>query len=96
MKEPSFEWDDGKDRANREKHGVSFVLAQHAFFDPDRVIVEDGAHGGRERRFYCIGRAGGGILTVRFTWRRHVVRIIGAGFWRKGRKIYEEEHHIYR
>ena len=24
---PSFEWDDAKDRANRIKHGVSFVEA---------------------------------------------------------------------
>jgi len=28
-------------------------------------------------------------LTVRFTYRGSVIRIIGAGYWRKGRKIYE-------
>jgi uncharacterized DUF497 family protein len=26
--EPSFEWDNAKDRLNRAKHGVSFALAQ--------------------------------------------------------------------
>jgi hypothetical protein len=31
MPEPSFEWDDANDR---EKHGVGFVEAQDAFFDP--------------------------------------------------------------
>jgi uncharacterized DUF497 family protein len=32
-REPSFEWDDAKDRANRAKHGVTFRLAQTAFLD---------------------------------------------------------------
>jgi hypothetical protein len=50
--EPTFEWDDEKDRINRVKHGVSFVLAQTGFFDPRRVIAEDFAHGGTERRYF--------------------------------------------
>jgi hypothetical protein len=28
---------------------------------------------------------------VRFTWRDGVIRIFGAGFWRKGRRIYEQQ-----
>ena len=68
--EPSFEWDDAKDRVNRAKHGVSFVLAQTAFFDPRRVIAEDLEHGGVEQRYFCFGRVeNGGVLTVRFTYR---------------------------
>jgi predicted DNA binding CopG/RHH family protein len=35
-RKPDFEWDDAKDRANRVKHGVSFAVAQIAFFDPRR------------------------------------------------------------
>jgi uncharacterized protein len=35
-------------------------------------------------------------LTVRFTYREGVVRIIGAGYWRKGRRIYERENHVQR
>ena len=46
----------------------------------------------RENRFYCFGRVGGGILTVRFTYRDSMIRIIGAGYWRKGKKIYETEN----
>jgi uncharacterized DUF497 family protein len=46
--EPSFEWDDAKDRLNRAKHGVSFALAQQAFFDPRRVIAEDLSHSAAE------------------------------------------------
>lgn len=95
MKETHFEWDDGKDQENQAKHGVSFLLAQHAFLDPQRVIVEDVSHSREEDRFYCIGEAGGGILTVRFTYRGDVIRIYGAGYWRRGKKIYEEENRIY-
>lgn len=40
----SFEWDDDKDKLNRKKHGVPFVLAQYAFADPHRVILEDISH----------------------------------------------------
>ena len=29
----SFEWDDGKNRANKKKHGISFEEAQSVFFD---------------------------------------------------------------
>lgn len=96
MSKECFEWDVAKERLNYLKHGVGFAEAQFAFADPARVIVEDLDHSVEEDRFFCIGRVSRGILTVRFTYRRGVVRIIGAGFWRKGRKIYEQENQIYR
>jgi hypothetical protein len=90
----SFEWDDEKGLANQAKHGVSFFLAQFAFADPRRVIAEDLSHSAREKRYYCFGNVGGGILTVRFTFRGNVIRIIGAGYWRKGKRIYEKENQV--
>jgi uncharacterized protein len=92
QRQPSFEWDEAKDRANRAKHGVSFAEAQQAFFDPRRVIAEDLEHSGGEQRYFCFGRAGDGVMTVRFTWREGRIRIFGAGYWRKGRTIYEREN----
>lgn len=86
-----FDWDEKKNRENHRKHGVSFELAQMAFSDPERVIAEDLTHGRDEKRYYCFGRAGHGILTVRFTYREGIIRIIGAGYWRRGKKIYEEQ-----
>ena len=91
-REPSFEWDDDKDRANRLKHGVSFSEAQIAFFDPRRVIAEDLEHSGAEPRYFCFGGVAGGILTVRFTYREGRIRIFGAGYWRKGKRIYEQQN----
>jgi uncharacterized DUF497 family protein len=90
----SFEWDSDKDEVNRAKHGVSFAEAQFAFADPRRVIAEDLAHSDEERRYYCFGAAGGGVLTVRFAYRGGVIRIIGAGYWRKGKRIYEKANQI--
>jgi uncharacterized DUF497 family protein len=90
---PIFEWDPIKDRANRARHGISFSLAQRAFFDPQRVIADDLSHSSaNERRYFCFGAVGGGVMTVRFTWRNGSIRIFGAGYWRKGRTIYEQQN----
>ena len=95
MKEARFEWDEGKDAENRAKHGVSFTMAQRAFLDAQRVIAEDTGHSAGEQRFFCIGMVGDGVLTVRFTVRGDVIRIFGAGYWRKGKQIYEEQNQIH-
>jgi hypothetical protein len=60
------------------------------------VIAEDVNHSSEEDRFYCVGKVDEGIITVRFTYRDDVIRIIGAGYWRKGKKIYEKENNILR
>ena len=96
MSTARFEWDPDKDLENQGKHGVSFAEAQYAFADPRRVIAEDLSHSGQEKRYYCFGKVGGGILTVRFTYRAGVIRIFGAGYWRKGKAIYERENKIHR
>ena len=87
-----FEWDPKKDRENQAKHGVPFEAAQYAFADPQRVIAEDLEHSQTEKRYFCFGVVGEGILTVRFTVRGKTIRIFGAGYWRKGRRIHEKEN----
>jgi len=90
-----FEWDPDKDKENQRKHGVGFAIAQFAFADPIRVIAEDLSHSSGEKRYYCFGKVDGGVLTVRFTYRDDVVRIFGAGYWRRGKTIYERENQIH-
>jgi uncharacterized protein len=92
----SFEWDPRKDRANQAKHQVSFHEAQCAFLDALRVIAKDVQHSTTaEQRYYCFGKFDGGILTVRFTYRDGCIRIIGAGYWTKGRRIYEAANQVH-
>jgi uncharacterized protein len=96
MAKARFDWDPRKDEENQSKHGVSFAVAQFAFADPRRVIAQDLSHSSREKRYYCFGEVGGGILTVRFTYREGIIRIFGAGYWRKGKRIYDRENQIHQ
>lgn len=96
MTKARFEWDRKKDQENRGKHAISFAKAQIAFADPTRVIAEDHAHSSGEKRYYCFGMVEDGVLTVRFTYRHNVIRIFGAGYWRKGKRIYERENQVHR
>jgi len=95
MATAKFDWDPKKDEKNQKKHGVSFAVAQVAFADARRVIAEDLSHSSSEKRHYCFGRVGEGVMTVRFTYRGNVIRILGAGYWRKGKRVYERENQIY-
>ena len=90
MAKARFEWDSKRNQENQKKHGVSFAQAQFAFADPKRVIAEDLSHSSGEKRYYCFGWVEGRVLTVRFTYRGDVIRLFGAGYWRKGRRIYEQ------
>ena len=86
-----FEWDAQKEAVNIIKHGVDFGEAKSVFSDPNRIVAVDQAHSESESRLFCIGRnTHGGILTVRFTRRAGRIRIIGAGYWRKGKELYEK------
>jgi len=89
-----FEWDAAKERQNITKHGVPFREAIKAFDDPKRVILEDVKHSQSEARYYCFGKAGKNVMTVRYTLRYGKIRIIGAAYWRDGRRLYEEKNRV--
>ena len=52
--ERRFTWDDRKAVINREKHAVTFRLAEQAFADPDALGLED--HSADEERWNLIGK----------------------------------------
>lgn len=87
-----FEWDKNKAHKNEIYHRIDFYSATLAFLDPNRIIATDEAHSISEPRYFCVGRIGRRILTVRFTPRKDNIRIIGAGFWRQGRRLYEKKN----
>ena len=97
MSESNFEWNEVKDLENQRKHGVSFKEAQYAFLDNSRIIAENLSHSQEETRYFCFGlnQERTGVLTVRFTYRNSRIRIFGSGYWRKGRKTYEQANSIH-
>ena len=77
-----FEWDENKNRANQQKHGVDFDTASYVFDDPNFLREQDRIVDGEER-WQTIGVVGGFvILMVAHTPREsedvEIIRIISA------------------
>lgn len=77
---PRLEWDEGKNRSNRLKHGISFEKAGDLFANgADYVEIFDDKHSLDEDRFICIGPIPSGIVVVVVTEpAENVVRLISA------------------
>ena len=75
-----FEWAPNKDRANRQKHGLSFDQATELFTsDNDYLEIYDEAHSGEEDRFMAIGSIRAGVVVVVYTERQDdIIRIMSA------------------
>ncbi len=75
-----FEWDPIKEKANRQKHGLSFHEAKELFTSGDDFLeIYDDEHSDEEDRFIAIGPTGFGIIVVNYTERQDdVIRIVGA------------------
>lgn len=87
----SFVWNVQKEIENVKKHGVGFATAARVFADARRKIYVDEKHSEEEKRYFCVGKVRDKVLTVRFVYRGDNIRILGAGYWRKGKKHYEKE-----
>jgi len=93
MKDLIFEWDEGKSRANRRKHGVSFEEARSAFLDEYARVLPDDEHSEDEERFLLLGMSTSlRIIVVCHCYRRkdEAIRIISA------RKADRDEQDQYR
>lgn len=87
-----FEWDEVKNRANVEKHGVSFELAKRIFHGPVLSWIDD-RNDYPETRYHSIGQIDGlVVLAVVHADRSGRIRIISARTAnRRERKRYDEE-----
>lgn len=87
-----FEWDEKKNRSNRQKHGLWFEEAIQVFDDPFAIRFDDPHH--IEDRFVLLGCSQGlRILIIVFCERENgeVLRIISARkATKKEAKTYEE------
>jgi hypothetical protein len=92
MKSISFSWDDRKNRANQNKHKVSFEEAQTVFFDENAIEYYDPDHSESEDRFLMLGLSHKiRVLVVSYTLRKDgsEIRIISA------RKVIKKEQKAY-
>ncbi len=75
-----FEWDEKKNKKNKQKHGISFEMAARVFLDKNRIEKMDIEHSTLdEERINIIGRVSNIlILFVVCTDRKVKTRIISA------------------
>ena len=85
-----FEWNDRKALTNLAKHGVSFETARKVFDDPFAVDIEDRSANYGEVRRRIVGVGNRLILTVIYTERSELIRIISA---RKATRAERKEYH---
>lgn len=84
---PKFEWDNTKNASNQKKHDISFEDASDIFSDNDRIQYLKTKDG--ERRYMAVGKAFEAIITVIYTVRNLIIRIISA------RRSSKEERKAY-
>ncbi|MBF0605876.1 MAG: BrnT family toxin [Nitrospirae bacterium] len=76
-----FDWDQGNQRKNADKHGVSRSETEQVFFNDPLLPVEDVCHSQSEKRIHALGKTNTGrVLHVVFTLRNDetLIRIISA------------------
>ena len=88
-----FEWDEEKNLANIEKHGIDFEEILEVFDDPAFLTGYDFEHSETEDRYYGIGNLNGILIVlVFFTEKKARIRLLSA---RQADKDLREEYYDY-
>jgi len=89
-----LEWDEAKNAANQDKHGVSFEEAAELLAsDDEHLEIFDKTHSDDEDRFISIGPIERGLVLVVWTERdEDVVRIISARLCTKNEQAMYRRH----
>lgn len=89
-----FEWDEQKEKANINKHHISFNIAKHVFADVNRIEIYDIQHSMEEDRYNTIGMVDD-VLFVVYTERKEKIRLISARLaTEKERSLYYDNSNI--
>jgi uncharacterized DUF497 family protein len=88
-----FQWDQGNIDKNLVKHNVENWECEQIFFNEPLIILEDPKHSLSERRWAAFGKTDAGrLLTIVFTKRGNLLRVISSrDMNRKEKKYYEEK-----
>jgi uncharacterized DUF497 family protein len=84
-----FEWDEAKNTANITKHGVGFAIARYIFNDVFAIERLDDRQDYGEDRYVITGMVEARLVSVVYTMRGEVVRIISA----RGATPYEKRQY---
>lgn len=85
-----FVWDEHKNLANKDKHGLTFEAIHHFDWESS-VIVDRSRHADGEKRMVAIGKISNKLHTVIFTHRGHNIRLISLRRSNKAEeKLYEQ------
>lgn len=50
-----FDWDENKNKINKNKHGITFEEASTVFLDERAILFDDPQHSEEEERFLLLG-----------------------------------------
>ena len=84
---PNFDWDDNKNKSNQKKHKIAFEDATDVFNDKNRLEYVSDRQG--ETRNLTIGKAFQAIISVVYTTRNLIIRLISA------RRANQDERRAY-
>lgn len=83
LESAGFEWNEEKNQANLLKHGIAFEDACEIFYGP---VIVSGSNRNNEERWIAVGKSHGRIVSVVFTRRNELIRIISARSSRQNEK----------
>ena len=85
-----FEWDERKNRRNKNKHGIDFETAMKLWNDKNRIEIQTPFP--IENRRILIGKIDKKLWSAIFTLRSNAIRIISVRRARKREgKLYEQK-----
>jgi uncharacterized DUF497 family protein len=88
-----FEWDAGNLTKNWESHGVTNQESEEVFSNRPFFILDDEKHSVAERREMIFGRTNKGrFLSITFTMRSGLIRVISARDLSRPERKYFDEH----
>jgi len=88
-----FQWDKGNIDKNLDKHGVENWECEQIFFNEPLIVLNDPKHSQAEKRWAIFGKTDAGRrLTVIFTKRGDLIRVISARDMNRKERYYYEKN----
>jgi len=88
-----FQWDEGNINKNLDKHHIENWECEQIYFNEPLIILDDLKHSHVEIRWAAFGKTDAGrMLTVIFTKRGSLVRVISARDMKKKERVFYEKN----